>query len=50
MDHSISTELRYLIYCGILMLVLWFPYILAEIKVTGIFKALGYPDERSLPK
>jgi uncharacterized MAPEG superfamily protein len=50
MDHSISTELRYLIYCGILMLVLWFPYILAEIKVTGMFKALGYPDERSLPK
>lgn len=49
MDHSLSIELRYLIYCGFLMLILWVPYILAELKVTGIPKALGYPDERSLP-
>lgn len=49
MDHSLSIELRYLIYSGFLMLILWVPYILAELKVTGIFKALGYPDERSLP-
>ncbi len=49
MDHSLSIELRYLIYCGFLMLFLWVPYILAELKVTGILSALGYPDERSLP-
>ena len=49
MEHALSTELRYLIYSGILMLVLWIPYILAELNVTGIAKALGYPDERSLP-
>lgn len=49
MEHTLSTELRYLIYVAILMLVLWVPYILAELKVTGVFKALGYPDERSLP-
>lgn len=50
MEHALSTELRYLIYVAILMLVLWLPYILAELKVTGIFKALGYPDDRSLPQ
>jgi len=50
MDHSLSTELRYLIYSGFLMLVLWVPYILAELKMTGVFKALSYPDERILPK
>lgn len=50
MDHSLSIELRYLIYCGFLMLILWVPYILAELRMTGIPKALGYPDKRSLPK
>jgi len=50
MDNSLSTELRYLIYTAFLMLVLWIPYILAELKMTGVFKALGYPDERTLPK
>jgi len=49
MEHTLSTELRYLIYAACLMLVLWIPYILAELKVTGILKALGYPDERMLP-
>ena len=49
MEHALSTELRYLIYCGFLMLVLWVPYILAELKMTGVFKALSYPDERLLP-
>lgn len=49
MDHSLSIELRYLIYTGILMLVLWVPYILAELHATGVVKALGYPDERTLP-
>ncbi len=50
MDHSLSTELRYLIYSGFLMLALWVPYILAELKMTGIPKALSYPDERLLLK
>jgi uncharacterized MAPEG superfamily protein len=49
MDHSLSIELRYLIYSGFLMLILWVPYILAELKGTGIAKALGYPDKRQLP-
>jgi len=50
MQHELSTELRYLIYTAILMLVLWIPYILAELKMTGIGKALSYPDERTLPE
>lgn len=49
MDYQLSTELRYLIYSALLMLVIWIPYILAELKVTGFGKALSYPDERSLP-
>lgn len=49
MDYSLSIELRYLIYSGFLMLILWVPYILAELKGTGIAKALGYPDKRQLP-
>lgn len=49
MQHELSIELRYLIYTAILMLVLWIPYIIAELKVTGIGKALSYPDERTLP-
>ena len=50
MQHELSTELRYLIYTAVLMLVLWIPYILAELKMTGIGKALSYPDERTLPR
>lgn len=50
MQHALSTELRYLIYAALLMCVLWVPYILAELRVTGLIKALGYPDDRSLPK
>ena len=50
MGDSLSTELRYLIYAAFLMLVLWVPYVLAELKETGILKTLGYPDERSLPE
>ena len=49
MQHELSTELRYLIYTAILMLILWIPYILAELKTTGVGKALSYPDERTLP-
>ena len=50
MEHALSTELQYLIYTGFLMLALWVPYILAELKMAGVFKALSYPDERPLPK
>lgn len=50
MDHALSTELRYLVYAAILMLVIWVPYILAELKLTGVVKALSYADERKLPK
>ena len=49
MQNVLSTELRYLIYTAILLLVLWIPYIIAELKMTGIGKALSYPDERTLP-
>lgn len=49
MQDALSTELRYLIYVALLMCVIWVPYILAELKMTGIVKALGYPDERTLP-
>lgn len=49
MQNELSTELRYLIYTAILLLVLWIPYIIAELKMTGIGKALSYPDERTLP-
>lgn len=50
MEHALSTELRYLIYTAILQLLIWVPYILAELKITGIPKALSYPDDRRLPK
>ena len=49
MDHPLSLEMRYLIYTAMLMLVLWIPYILAELKLTGVVKALSYPDERTRP-
>lgn len=49
MEHALSTELRYLIYTAVLLALLWVPYILAELRVTGVVKALGYPDKRSLP-
>jgi len=50
MEHTLSTELRHLIYTAILAMFLWVPYILAELKMTGVVKALSYPDERLLPK
>lgn len=50
MQDALSIELRYLIYAALLMCILWVPYILAELKMTGVVKALSYPDERTLPK
>lgn len=49
MENALSIELRYLLYTAFLMVVLWVPYILAELNMTGVVKALGYPDERTLP-
>lgn len=49
MEHGLSLELRYLIYTAILMLVIWVPYILAEIATNGLVTALSYPDKRELP-
>ena len=49
MQPELSSELRYLIYTAILMLVLWIPYIIAELKMTGLGKLLTYPQERQLP-
>ncbi len=42
MADAFSIELRYLIYTALLMVVLWVPYILAELNLTGVVKALGY--------
>ena len=49
MQPEFSSELRYLIYTAILMLVVWIPYILAELKMAGLVKLLSYSDERVLP-
>lgn len=49
MEQALSLELRYLIYTAILTLVMWVPYILAEMGTTGLARAMSYPDERSLP-
>lgn len=49
MELGLSVELRYLVYCGVLMLVIWLPYIVAELASTGFVNTLKYPDERTLP-
>lgn len=41
---ELTTELRLLVYSAFICLVLWVPYILAEIKVRGMGRALGYPS------
>ena len=40
---SLSYELRMLAYSAFLCLVLWIPYILSEIQVRGLARAVGYP-------
>ncbi|MEC9368343.1 MAG: MAPEG family protein [Pseudomonadota bacterium] len=47
--ENLSTELRYLLYVVLLGLLIWVPYILAEIAQNGLVAALGYPDERKRP-
>ncbi len=39
----LSYELRMLAYSALLCLLLWLPYILVEIKVRGLSRAVGYP-------
>ena len=43
-DTTLTTELRLLTYTAFICLVLWIPYILAEIKVRGLTRAVGYPS------
>ena len=43
MPDSLSYEFRMLAYSAFLCLVLWIPYILSEIQVRGIARAVGYP-------
>jgi uncharacterized MAPEG superfamily protein len=40
---SLSYEFRMLAYSAFLCLVLWIPYILSEIQVRGLSRAVGYP-------
>jgi len=40
---ALSVELRLLVYSAFVCLILWIPYILAEIKVRGLGRAVGYP-------
>ena len=51
MPDSLSYEFRMLAYSAFLCLVLWIPYILAEIKVRGLAHVVGYPtgDYSDLP-
>ena len=39
----LTTELRYLAYAAVLSLLLWVPYVLAEIGTRGLSRAVGYP-------
>ena len=42
-EIALTYELRMLAYSALLCLLLWIPYILAEIKVRGLNRAVGYP-------
>ena len=42
-DAALSHEFRMLAYSAFLCLVLWIPYILSEIQVRGLARAVGYP-------
>lgn len=49
MEYALSFELRYLVYSALLLLVIWIPYILAQLNRMGIATALSYPDEEQMP-
>jgi len=42
--EMLTTELRLLTYTAFICLVVWIPYILCEIKVRGLTRAVGYPS------
>ncbi len=50
-EFVLSVDLRMLAYSTFLCLVLWIPYILSEIKVRGIGRAVSYPtgEYKDLP-
>ncbi|MDH3475943.1 MAG: MAPEG family protein [Rhodospirillales bacterium] len=43
-DPVLTIELRLLVYTALVSLVVWVPYILAEIKTRGLVRAVGYPS------
>ena len=47
--RQLSVELRYLLYVGILLAVMWVPYILGQIQQLGLVKALSYSSESDMP-
>jgi uncharacterized MAPEG superfamily protein len=49
MDYALSIEMRYLLYVALLLLVMWIPYILAQIAQLGLVAALSYRDEDKMP-
>jgi len=49
MEYALSIELRYLLYTALLLLVMWIPYILAQIAQLGLVTALSYRDEDKMP-
>lgn len=47
--RALSVELRYLIYTGLLLAVIWLPYVNTQIMKVGLVKVLSYTDEDDLP-
>ena len=50
-ETALTIELRLLVYSAFLCLILWMPYILSEIMVRGVSRAVGYPtgEYKDLP-
>lgn len=46
---ELSFELRWMIYTALLSLLIWVPYVLAEMQRIGVLKAITYPDQRDMP-
>ena len=42
-DLALTPELRYLAYAALLSILIWIPYVLAEITTRGLKGAVGYP-------
>ncbi len=43
-EVALTTELRLLTYTALISLLVWVPYILSEIGVRGLGRAVGYPS------